>query len=159
MTIKEPTRLEEILAILLIFAACLVFGVLLERSFESARFQVLSKRWESTTELVHDETDTDYVCDTNGDCEWASDTDTVVDESVTLSGQGLDPIVYHTGFVPQSDQRIRHRLRTDVQLDHAGTAVTYRPNQATYERLPLGAFCYGEIGWFNLVRRVQCGGR
>lgn len=137
----------------------IVFLFSLNRSFEPAQFQVLSKQWESTTELVHDETDADLVCDTNGDCEMVSDTDTVVDESVTLSGQGLDPIIYHTGFAPRNDQRIRHRLRTDIQLDHAGTAVTYRPNQEVYEQLPLGAYCYGEIGWFNLVRRVRCGGR
>lgn len=131
------------------FGVLVVIGFLffLNRSFELAQFQVLSKQWESTTELVHSETDDD------------DRTITVVDASVTLSGQGLDPIAYYNSFVPRSDQYIRHWLRTDIQLDHAGTAVTYRPNQGVYEQLPLGAYCYGEIGWFNLVRRMRCGGR
>lgn len=140
-------------------AVAVLLVIFYNRSFEPAQFLVLSKQWESTTELVHDETDSVYVCNQNGDCRWERDTDTVVDARVVLSGQGLDPIVYHTEFVPRGDQYIRHSLRTNVQLDHQGTAVTYRPNQQVYEQLPLGGYCYGEIGWFNMVRRMRCGGR
>jgi len=139
--------------------AAIVFAVFFNLSFESAQFLVISKRWESVTELVHDETDRDYVCDFEGKCEWKTDTDTVVDEQVILSGQGLDPIVYHTGFVPKGEQYIRYRLSTNVELEYEGTAVTYRPNQGDYERLPLGGWCVGEIGWFDVVRHVRCGGR
>lgn len=141
-------------------AVAVLLFIFYNRSFEPAQFLVLSKRWESTTELVHDETSSEYVCGPRtGDCGLKTDTDTVVDASVTLSGHGLDPVVYHTGFSPKRDQYIRHRLSTNVQLDHEGTAVTYRPNQTVYEQLPLGGYCYGEIGWFNMVRRMRCGGR
>lgn len=127
-------------------AVAVLLAIFYSRSFVPAQFLVLSKQWESTTELVHDETDDD-------------NTTTVVDASVTLSGQGLDPVVYYESFVPKGDQYIRHWLRTDVQLDHGGTTVTYRPDQVGYEQLPLGGYCYGEIGWFSMVRRMRCGGR
>lgn len=140
-------------------AVAVLLVIFYNRSFVPAQFLVLSKQWESTTYLVHDETETEYVCDSNRDCEWVSETETVVDESVTLSGQGLGPVVYHTGFAPERDQYIRHRLSTNVQLAYAGTAVTYLPDQAGYEQLPLGGYCHGEIGWFYIVRRLNCGGR
>lgn len=140
-------------------AVAVLLVIFYNRSFVPAQFLVLSKRWESTTELVHDETETEYVCDSNRDCEWVSETETVIDESVRLAGQGLDPIAYHTFFAPRRDQYIRYWLNTTVQLDYGGTAVTYRPDQAGYEQLPLGGYCYGEIGWFNIVRRLSCGGR
>ncbi len=138
----------------------ILFVVLFFRSFEPAQFLVLSKEWESVTELVHDETDTYRVCDTNGnDCHWETDTDTVVDERVRLSGEAYDPIAYYEGFTPKGDQYIRHRLYTRVRLGYGEATAMYHPHQSLYEQLPLGGYCVGEIGWFDSIRRVNCSGR
>lgn len=138
----------------------ILFAVLFFRSFEPAQFLVLSKEWETVTELVHDETDTYRVCDTNGnDCRWETDTDTVVDEREKLSGNGYDPIAYYEGFTPKGDQYIRHRLHTSVRLGYGDTTVMFRPPRNLYDQLPLGGYCVGEIGWFNSIRRMNCSGR
>lgn len=155
---KGFNHLDALFFILVIAAAILAL-IGMEMSYATASFQVAEKSWETTTQLAHDETDWDYVCDDSGDCEWESDTRTVIDQEVKFSGRGLDPVYFHQGFKPTSEQYIITHFGGVVVLIYEGERISISVKLPTYEKSPLGAYCYGEIGWFNSVRRLSCGGR
>ena len=141
--------------------------VLFWRSFEPAVFLITEKHWQTTSQLVHSETGTDYVCayraDADGEydykCEWETSTETIVDVSIPISGGGTEPIAYALLPPASGNQRVRQFLDAKVVLTIDHTQIIYTVNADEYGRIPLGGYCTGEVGWFDTVRGIDCNGR
>jgi hypothetical protein len=134
-------------------------------SFEPATLQVGQRSWSTTSELYHYETEMVCSPDYDEDGKFAGttctpDTDKVVDERYIHHGVENDPITYHDFVNVRYGYHTSYTFSGNVTLIvNDAKQIVYKPDQNTYGKLARGAYCVGEVGWFNYVRRLNCSGR